>query len=415
MTALLIAPAPASALTETPDQTAQVVGQVFSTATDGTRIFVGEFEAVRGPGNAPKVGISDLGAITMSTGALVTSFTPQVTLAGDTVRVGALALSPSRTTSSTSAAASTMSTARPSPNFAAVNAITGDLIPGWKLPGRRGTVHALVVASSGEVYAGGAFQRAGGEGAQPRGRLLRGQRHRPYVRRPGQRHGAVAGAGGGRADALRRRRIFTLMNGVNRQSVARVSATTGALNPMGHPVGDHPSAPKRVGAGATRRDALQPAKGPNFAMAFGSTTATPGPRIWRRNFVGNVESLAFDAGANRLYFGSHMGTNTLEQSVCGRPLSGLGYMDPASGTLSCTWLPQIAPSTGNGIGAWTLLLTNAALGRRPDQLDRRSHPGGDRAVHAVAAAAAVLGSTPAKGGSGSMTHSRAHRASGRMT
>ena len=73
-----------------------------------------------------------------------------------------------------------------------------------------------------------------------------------------------------------------------------------------------------------------------------------------------MESLAFDAGANRLYFGGHMGT-TFEQSVCGRPLErGSAHGSGQLRELYMAAEAQIAPSTGNGIGAWTFL-TNTQL------------------------------------------------------
>jgi hypothetical protein len=358
---LLIAPVSASAFTETPDQTAQAVGKVFATATDGNRIFVGgEFSQMSGPGNASKVSIGPLGAITMSTGGLVNSFSPRITLGGSAGSVRALALSPDHAILYIGGQFDHIN-GQAFSNFGAVNAITGDLIPGWSSPGAGSTVHALAVASNGKVFAGGAFQRAGGKSHKRVTAFFPGGAvDHSFNAQANDTVRSLALAGD--QQTLFVGGIFTQINNVARQSVARVSVSTGALDAWAIPAGTI-TEPQNAWALVPRGGVLYGGfgKGPNFAAAFRLDNGNNGTQIWRRGFVGNVESLALDAGANRLYFGGHMGTNTLEQTVCGRPLSGLGYMDPATGAVQCGWIPQLEPSTNNGIGAWTLLLTNTQL------------------------------------------------------
>ena len=361
VTALLVAPAPASALTETPDQTAQAVGKVFAIASDGDRIFVGgEFKAMRGPGNAPKISISNLGAITMSSGALVTSFTPQVTLAGDTVRVGALGLSPDGTTLYLGGRFDHVD-GQAFSNFAAVNAVTGDLIPGWDSPGVGARcTHWWWRPTARSSPAARSSGRAGGPTTGWRPSSETAPSITPSMPRPTTRCARSPWRKTSRrSSSAAASRRWTAPTG---RSWPASPATTGALDQWAIPAGVIPP-PQNAWVLVPRGPTLYVGlgHGPNFASAFRLDNGNTGTQIWRRNFVGNVESLAFDAGAGRLYFGGHMGTNTLEQNVCGRPLSGLGYMDPATGTVSCTWVPQIAPSTGNGIGAWTLMLTGNQL------------------------------------------------------
>jgi hypothetical protein len=102
--------------------------------------------------------------------------------------------------------------------------------------------------------------------------------------------------------------------------------------------------------------------GPNYALAMRLDTGIIGSQAWRFNVVGNVESLAFNADGSRLFIGGHFGTGQLQQVVCGnKNLRGLMMVDPTTGAIDCSWVPQIVPFGSNFTGAW-------AMARTPTQL-----------------------------------------------
>jgi Ca2+-binding RTX toxin-like protein len=75
-----------------------------------------------------------------------------------------------------------------------------------------------------------------------------------------------------------------------------------------------------------------------------------------------VQTVELSPDGTRLFFGGHFGTRTREQTVCGnRVLSGLASVNPATGAIYCDWVPQLAPSTNNGNGAWDMSDTGEAL------------------------------------------------------
>ncbi|HYO30848.1 MAG TPA: PA14 domain-containing protein, partial [Thermomicrobiales bacterium] len=61
--------------------------------------------------------------------------------------------------------------------------------------------------------------------------------------------------------------------------------------------------------------------------------------------------------------GGHFGINQLEQQVCGNQfLSGLASLNADTGQLYCDWIPQLAPSVGNGNGPRAeMAVTNNSL------------------------------------------------------
>src|SRR4051812_11518190 len=136
--------------------------------------------------------------------------------------------------------------------------------------------------------------------------------------------------------------IFTTMDGVSRQSVARVSRTTGALDLWAIPAGVI-APPQTAWALVATPTRLYGGfgHGPNYAAAFRLDTGTVGAQTWRFSTVGNVESLALSNDGTRLFMGGHFGTGRLQQTVCGQPLHGLMSVNPATGGAYCDWFPAI--------------------------------------------------------------------------
>ena len=117
---------------------------------------------------------------------------------------------------------------------------------------------------------------------------------------------------------------FTQMDGVSRQSVARVSLNTGALDAWAIPAGVIVP-PQTAWALLPVGNRLYAGfgHGPNYAAAFRLDNGTVGTQVWRFSTVGNDESLAMSNDGTRLFMGGHFGTGRLQQTVCGQPLHGL--------------------------------------------------------------------------------------------
>ena len=351
---------PAFALSATADTTWMTNGKVFALARSGNTLYVGgKYSQQVSPDGATKIKVKSLASYDATTGAAIPGWAPKITEGTATGTVRALAVSGDGSVLYVGGNFDAVDGV-PVTNFAAISTVDGSLIPGFQHKFTTG-VHAILVTPS-LVYVGGAFQKAD---AATRGRLAAidpatgaldptwnptaNNTVRSFALAP---DGTTLFIGG----------IFTQMNGVSRQSVARVDRTTGLLDPWAIPAGviAPPQTAWALLPTATRLYAGF-GHGPNYAAAFRLDTGIVGSQVWRFSTVGNVESLAMSNDGTRLFMGGHFGTAALQQTVCGQPLHGLMSVNPANGVAYCDWFPAITPFGSNFKGAWCLLSTGTKL------------------------------------------------------
>ena len=226
------------------------------------------------------------------------------------------------------------------------------------------------------IYAGGAF--AGATAARLRGSRVNGIRR---VRLAGiAPDGSVDGTWNPSADDVVRSLAlapdgltvfvgghFTTVDAEPRQSVARVDAVTGALDPWQIPVGTV-AGPQTGWTLLPVGDRLYAGFGfhSNFVAAFRLDDGEIGDLVWKRTLVGNVESLAMSPDGLRLFLGGHFGTNAKPQVVCesqGTPINvyGLVSMSPVNGHYFCDWVPRITPFGDNFTGVRAMLTNTTQL------------------------------------------------------
>jgi hypothetical protein len=246
-------------------------------------------------------------------------------------------------------------------NFGAVDTATGALASGFDAPSVKKPVNALLVGPS-LVYLGGDLTKVDGTA---RGKLAAvafdGSLDPNWTPSANDTVRSFTFAADGNSIFIGGK--YTMMNGQPRNSVARVSTDTGALNAWaipsgvidsGNPAWDIIATPTRLYGGF--------GNGPNYLASFRLDNGNIGSQVWRYSTVGNVESLALSPNGSRLFFGGHFGTGRLQQSVCGgRYLRGLASVNPGTGQLDCTWIPQLEPHGANFKGAWALLQTGSHL------------------------------------------------------
>jgi|1186.fasta_scaffold15756_1 hypothetical protein len=351
----------ALALSTTADTTGMVDGKVFALAQYGNTLYVGgRFTHVLSSGGAPLFEVHGLAAFDMTTGNPVAGFAPAVGRSSGVLEVRALSVSSDGTRLYAGGRFDTVDGAVHK-NFAAIDTATGLAVPTFK-PRVAGSVH-VVLATPSLIYVGGAFTSANG---QPRARLAA---YSPA--------GALdAGWTPVANDTVRSLALsedgttmfvgghFTTMNLSPRQSVARVDRVTGALNSWAIPAGTIDT-PQTAWALLQRGIRLYVGfgKGPNYLSSFRLDNGTFGSQVWKFNTVGNVESVAMNAAGTKLFAGGHFGTARLQQSVCGgtNNLHGVMAVNPATGAIDCTWVPQLTPFGHNYTGVWTMLTTSTQL------------------------------------------------------
>jgi hypothetical protein len=245
-------------------------------------------------------------------------------------------------------------------NFAVVSTTDGSLIAGFQRKFNT-AVHVIKVAPN-LVYVGGAFTTVDGAARNHLAALdpSTGALDPTWLPSANDTVRSIAFASDGTTMFIGG--IFTQMNAVSRQSVARVSTTTGALDAWAIPTGVI-VAPQTAWALLPMGNRLYAGfgKGPNYAAAFRLDNGTVGTQVWRFNTVGNDESLAMSPDGTRLFIGGHMGTAVLQQSICGQPLHGLYSVNPVNGAAYCDWFPAITPFGSNYTGAWCMLSTGTKL------------------------------------------------------
>ena len=155
-----------------------------------------------------------------------------------------------------------------------------------------------------------------------------------------------------------------------RQSILRVSTSTGALDNWAIPaggviVGDSTDpgmtcwslavAPSRLFAACGRQ--------PNYVAAFRLDNGNSGDRAWSYKLVGNPQSISLTGNGKSLLFGGHFGT-FLKQKVCGgKLLKNLGIFNSiftAKPKINCNFRPNFEGQNPFG-GVWDIQVTPAYI------------------------------------------------------
>ena len=353
--------APALALVATPDAgVASVNGKVFTMVQSGNTLFIGGAFAKEIPTDgSPKVPAVLLGAINMTTGQPIASFSATVTDATTSPLVQTLAVSPDGSTLYVGGLFDAIN-GTPLNNLAAVSTATGAVNASFA-PDVATTVNSLLVGPTGMVYFGGAFSHVN---QQVRNHLAAvdaaGNLDPNWLPNANDNVRTMVFAEDGNTIFIGGK--FTTMDGAARVDVARVTPDTGALNPWAIPVGTI-KAPQQAWSLVPRGNRLFGGFGNhgNFLAAYRLDNGNSGDQLWRFSTTGNVEDLAVDAAGSEVFFGGHFGVGG-DQKVCGNlELRAVGIADPATGAVDCTWLPQVEPHVSNQKGVKAMVLTGTQL------------------------------------------------------
>lgn len=166
---------------------------------------------------------------------------------------------------------------------------------------------------------------------------------------------------------------FSMFDGSARQSIARVSETTGLLDlwaipagqvPIGGPSAPHYGmicwslvvTPTRLFAGCGET--------PNYDAAFRLDNGNSGDRTWLFGTSGNDQVIALSADGQSLIFGGHFGTYGTMSVCSGKYLKNLGILHNIYGfsspSLDCGFLPQFWGPDPFG-GVWTISVTPTTI------------------------------------------------------
>ena len=352
---------PAFALVATPDAgVASVNGKVFTMVQSGNTLFIGgAFTRVIPTDGSPKVPAVLLGAIDMTTGQPIASFSASVTDATVEPLVQDIAVSPDGGTLYVGGLFDAINGV-PLDNLAAVSTATGAVVQGFA-PDVATQVNSLLVGPNGTVYFGGAFSHVN---QQVRNHLAAvdpsGNLSTTWLPSANDNVRTMVFAEDGNTIFIGGK--FTTMNGAARVDVARVSPSTGALDPWAIPAGTI-QAPQQAWSLVPRGNRLFGGFGNhgNFLAAFRLDNGNAGTQLWRFSTSGNVEDVAVDAAGTKVFFSGHFGTAGA-QTVCGNlQLRAIGIANPATGAIDCTWLPQVEPHVANKKGVKTMVLTGTQL------------------------------------------------------
>jgi hypothetical protein len=349
---------------ELPDPTWMTNGKVYALARNGDTLYIGgTFSRLLPPSgsSASPIAVSNLAALSVSTGQPITGWAPAAGGSGESVR--ALAVRSGMVYVGGSFTGIDGTAVK---NLGRVDATTGAVDTTFA-PQVDKVVYALL-ASDSRLYAGGAFGTVDGLG---RGKLAAwdlpsgtlSQQWRPRAKGGPVRDLTFDAAnqtvfiGGAFTSMAQTGTTFA------RQSVARVYSDTGLLHPWAIPQGtlENPQTAWDLLATADRLHGGF-GRGPNYAASFRNDATNVGTRIWRFSTVGNVQTVELSPDGTRLYLGGHFGLGRLQQRVCGtRDLHGLISVSPLTGTLFCDWVPQLEPFGHNYNGPWDMLATGSYL------------------------------------------------------
>jgi hypothetical protein len=375
----ILGASPALAVSETPDDTYMTNGKVYATAlsAEGDILYIGgEFTKVSQKSGSSFT-VNNVAAINVKTGAAIRTWSPKVTGRDAVVRSlavknGKLYIGGNFTTVE----------GKPRKNLAAVGAYTKAVVLSPFSPQVGGDTSYVFALEAGDrkLYVGGGFSKVNGA---PRKNLAAFSletgaldRHwkpkatkAPTCKDPMCSHKVRALELGSGGKSIFVGGSFSHLTGTNgkgapRQSVGRLHTATGNLHPWKIPswtiqapqtAWDLTATPTRLYGGFGARL--------NFLAAFSLDKGNSGARIWRLSTKGNVQSVALTRDHSRLFFGGHFGINEYGQSVCnGKPLRGLGSVNPATGKIRCDWLPSLDQNRRPSYeGAWALRTTPSYL------------------------------------------------------
>ena len=360
----------ALALTNAADDTAQTNGTVFASVQYGGVLFIGgEFTRVNPPASGGSaITVQNLAAVDMSTGKGIAAFHPAVTgnahqeaqiqslaVVGNTLYVGG------QFDAVDGHAHYNMAAIDIDPGTIA-GTVDGTFNATVGLPGAAGEAgyyaYSLLVGSDG-VYVGGAFNKVDGAS---RGNVAKLNWDGTLVNAWN-----VAGLNSNVRDlqpAPSGNTIFVAgAFSAPRQSILRVSTSTGALDSWAIPaggviVGDSTDpgmtcwslavAPSRLFAACGRQ--------PNYVAAFRLDNGNAGDRAWSYKLVGNPQAISLTANGKSLLFGGHFGT-FLKQKVCGgKLLKNLGIFNSiftAKPKINCNFRPNFEGQNPFG-GVWDI-------------------------------------------------------------
>ncbi len=350
-----------SGLQQLPDATWMTNGRVLAMARLGNTLYIGgKFTKILDQNGVAQYAAQNLAAIDMTTGKGIPSWTPSATFAsGAVAEVDALAVSSDGKRLFVGGKFDTLSGV-PRKRFAALDPVTATVDPAFTAAFADGV--DAILPTPGKIYVGGLFTSVNGKSRPKLAALLPSgaldpawtpsadKAVRKLVLAPDGRTVLVAGG-------------FGVVDGQSRQSLARVTLDTGALDAWQVPAGmiKPPMTAWDMVATSTRLYVALGAAGQYFA-AFHLDSGASGAQVWRTPTVGNVQTVALSPDGKRLFVGGHFGTNIAQQTVCGNvALHGLASADPATGVILCDWAPAIVPSLNNITAAWTFLETPSQL------------------------------------------------------
>ena len=351
---------PAFALSATADTTWMTNGKVFALAQSGNTLYVGgKFAQEVSADGLTKIKVKSLGRYDATTGNGLAGWAPKITQDGKAGTVRALAVSADGSMLYVGGTFNAVDGVAVK-NYAVVSTADGSLIAGFQHKFTT-AVHVIKVGPN-LVYVGGSFTAVDGVAHANLVAINPSTGALDPNWNPSANDVVRSMAFASDGTTMFIGGIFTQMDGVSRQSVARVDMTTGALNAWAIPSGVI-VAPQTAWALLPMGNRLYAGfgKGPNYAAAFRLDNGTVGTQVWRFNTVGNDESLAMSNDGTRLFVGGHMGTAVLQQSICGVPVHGLYSLNPATGAAYCDWFPAITPFGKNYTGAWCMLSTGTKL------------------------------------------------------
>jgi len=344
---------PAWALSETPDITWETNKILYASVQLGNTLFVGGGNTIVEPIGKPRYGfpVSGLAAFDITTGEGISTWTPEVTSTTGTPMVRSLALSPDGTWLYVGGNFDAID-GQPLRNLGRVSTATGEVDPTFapEVGDSTSFVYALL-AMGDRVYCGGTFVRISGT-RRPKLAAIDtdGTLDPDWVPPvPDAKVDSLALASDGATIFVGGH--FMGLGGVPRQSVARVTTDTGALDPWAIPTGTivAPQTAWTLVATPTRLFGGFGSKGPNYLAAFHLDNGNTGNQVWRFGTVGNVQTIALSPSGTQLFFGGHFGLGRLQQNVCGNiPLKGLAVVDPVNGQIDCSWVPYIEPNNYQG-------------------------------------------------------------------
>jgi hypothetical protein len=333
-TCLIAAPQSALALSETPDSAAWMAnGKVFASAQYGNVLFIGgTFTKLRqslppATASGPQVaGLTGLGAIDMTTGAGIASFTPNVQAVGSQVRtIESLAVVGDDLyvggQFGTIDGASHYNLARihidPSTLTGTVDNTFNPTVGTPGSASEKSFTVKTILPGSNAVFIGGAFSIVNGKSRIKTAKLNLDGTLDPTFKTPGTNAAVNDLVWSADQQTIFAAGAFSVFSNASRQSIARVDPTTGAATAWDIPVGQIP-----VGGGThpgqtcwelnatAARLYAGCGRSPNFVGAFRLDTGDTGSRTWQYGTSGNVQAISLMTNGQDLVIGGHLGINT---------------------------------------------------------------------------------------------------------